>query len=93
MKICLYEMPGVPLGKHNIKDPRLDQADKLVLDITDNGVGIPMTVETRPAAVNKLEDRARVLGGLLQITSSKETGTRIRLLVKRSQLSTRSAQP
>jgi hypothetical protein len=30
MKICLYEMPGVPLGKHNIKDPRLDQADKLV---------------------------------------------------------------
>ena len=70
-----------------------DQADKLVLDITDNGVGIPMTVETRPAAVNKLEDRARVLGGLLQITSSKETGTRIRLLVKRSQLSTRSAQP
>ena len=30
MKICLYEMPGVPLGKHHIKDPRLDQADKLV---------------------------------------------------------------
>jgi hypothetical protein len=30
MKICLYEMPGVPLGKHNIKDPRLDQVDKLV---------------------------------------------------------------
>ena len=30
MKICLYEMPGVPLGKHNIKDPRMDQADKLV---------------------------------------------------------------
>ena len=30
MKICLFGIPGVPLGKHNVKDPRLDQADKLV---------------------------------------------------------------
>ena len=30
MKICVYGIPGVALGKHNIKDPRLDQADKLV---------------------------------------------------------------
>ena len=30
MKICVYSIPGVPLGRHNIKDPRLDQADKLV---------------------------------------------------------------
>jgi len=30
MKICLFGIPGVPVGKHNIKDPRLDQADKLV---------------------------------------------------------------
>ncbi len=30
MKICLFGISGVALGKHNIKDPRLNQADKLV---------------------------------------------------------------
>lgn len=63
-----------------------DEDDKLALEILDNGIGIPATDEDRPATVNKLVDRARVLDGLLQIASSKETGTRIRLLVKRSHL-------
>ena len=30
MKICLFGITGVPLGKHNVKDPRLDEADRLV---------------------------------------------------------------
>ncbi|MDO8540298.1 MAG: DUF933 domain-containing protein [Opitutaceae bacterium] len=30
MKICIYGVSGVHPGKHNVKDPRLDQADKLV---------------------------------------------------------------
>lgn len=30
MKICLYGITEVPLGKVNIKDPRLDEADRLV---------------------------------------------------------------
>jgi ribosome-binding ATPase YchF (GTP1/OBG family) len=30
MKISLAGIPGLSLGKHNLKDPRLDQADKLV---------------------------------------------------------------
>ncbi len=30
MKISLFGITGIPLGKHNVKDPRLDQADKLV---------------------------------------------------------------
>jgi hypothetical protein len=30
MKICLFGISGIPAGKHNLKDPRLDQADKLV---------------------------------------------------------------
>ena len=30
MKFCLFGISGIILGKHNIKDPRLDQADKLV---------------------------------------------------------------
>lgn len=68
-----------------------DEDDKLALEILDNGVGLPLNNEARPATVNKLEDRARVLDGLLQIASSKETGTRIRLLVKRSHLTSHPA--
>ena len=68
-----------------------DEDDKLALEIVDNGIGIPMNSDGHPTTVNKLEDRARVLDGLLQITSSKETGTRIRLLVKRSHLTTHPA--
>jgi ribosome-binding ATPase len=30
MKVALVGIAGVPLGKHKVKDPRLDQADKLV---------------------------------------------------------------
>ena len=30
MKICLFGITGVPLGKHNVKDARLDQIHKLV---------------------------------------------------------------
>jgi|SRR5436190_6384434 len=30
MKISLFGVQGIPLGKHNVKDPRLDQAHKLV---------------------------------------------------------------
>ncbi len=30
MKLCLFGISGIPPGKHNLKDPRLDQADKLV---------------------------------------------------------------
>ena len=30
MKICLFGISGLAPGKHNLKDPRLDQADKLV---------------------------------------------------------------
>src|SRR5262245_64014250 len=30
MKICLFGVRGLALGKHNVKDARLDQADKLV---------------------------------------------------------------
>jgi hypothetical protein len=30
MKICLFGITGIPVGNHNIKDPRLDQVDKMV---------------------------------------------------------------
>jgi len=30
MKIAIVGVPGIPVGKHNLKDPRLDQADQLI---------------------------------------------------------------
>lgn len=30
MKICIFGLTGIPLGKHNVKDVRLDQIHKLV---------------------------------------------------------------
>lgn len=63
-----------------------DEDDKLALEITDNGVGISTDNHKEPGAVSKLQDRARVLDGLLQIISGAGDGTRIRLFVKRSHL-------
>lgn len=63
-----------------------DVDDQLALEIIDNGIGLPLNDNRNPATVHKLQDRARVLEGLLNITSSKESGTSIRLLVKRSHL-------
>ncbi len=63
-----------------------DEDDKLALEILDDGIGLPLNAESNPATIHKLEDRARVLDGSLKIASSKEKGTTIRLLVKRSHL-------
>lgn len=30
MRICLFEFAGISPGKHNLKDPRLDQVDQLI---------------------------------------------------------------
>jgi len=68
-----------------------DEQDKLALEVLDNGVGIPIIEGKSPAAVRKLQDRADALGGIMQIESSKETGTCIRLLVKRSHLANKPA--
>jgi signal transduction histidine kinase len=64
-----------------------DEDDKLALEITDNGIGLPSDGRKKgPTAVNKLQDRAHVLDGLLQIVSAANDGTCIRLFVKRSHL-------
>ena len=68
-----------------------DEDDKLALEILDNGIGLPTDAKNMPATVNKLEDRARVLAGHLKVTSSKGTGTQIRLLVRRSYLTNQPA--
>jgi signal transduction histidine kinase len=63
-----------------------DEHDKLALEITDNGIGAPNDAECSPPKFSKLQDRARVLSGHMEVQTSKGAGTRILLLVKRSYL-------
>lgn len=69
-----------------------DEDDKLALEVTDNGVGLPSN-DRQPVAVRKLQDRARVLDGMLQVVSTQGDGTRIRLFVKRSHLTQHPVMP
>lgn len=66
-----------------------DEGDKLALEVVDNGLGLPRVLEngkeiTKP--VKKLDERARVLEGELNVRSEPGKGTRTLLTVKRSLL-------
>ncbi len=63
-----------------------DVRDRLVMEVCDNGIGLPRGEDEQVAAVKKLNDRARVLEGSLQVESSPGAGTTLRLSVKRSSL-------
>lgn len=66
-----------------------DEGDKLALEVVDNGQGLPRVIKngkeiTKP--VRKLDERARVLEGELNVRSEPGKGTRTLLTVKRSLL-------
>ncbi len=66
-----------------------DEGDRLALEVVDNGQGLPRVIEngkeiTKP--VRKLDERARVLEGELNVSSEPGKGTRTLLTVKRSLL-------
>jgi signal transduction histidine kinase len=63
-----------------------DSKDKLVLEVSDNGIGLPRGEGEEMAAVKKLSDRARVLEGSLEVESTTGQGTTLRLSVKRINL-------
>lgn len=63
-----------------------DSGDRLGMEIIDNGVGLPVNSGQSSVTVKKLEERSGVIGGTLEIDSSPEKGTSIRLLVKRMKL-------
>ena len=64
MKICAFGFPGVTIGRHNLKDPRLDAAHKLVeadkkayaqVDVvTDDGVMEADAIVATPDSVTEL---------------------------------------
>jgi len=49
MKICLFGLQGVPLGKHNVKDPPLDEVDRLVEAKKKTYVQVDVVGETEAA--------------------------------------------
>lgn len=63
-----------------------DEKDTLMIEVTDNGVGMKSKTGETNTSVAKLDDRARMLGGQLRIISSPDQGTCVRLEVKRSYL-------
>lgn len=63
-----------------------DQGERLVLEVSDDGVGLPEAGGSRVSGVRKLEERARVLEGQLQIESNHGVGTLLRLVVRRAHL-------
>jgi signal transduction histidine kinase len=76
-------------GATNVSVRLWDEADKLALEVIDNGKGLPKILKngletTKP--VRKLDERARVLEGELVMQSHPGKGTRILLTVKRSLL-------
>jgi signal transduction histidine kinase len=74
-----------------------DVDDKLALEICDNGIGFSSASDdkssSRPSSVHKLEERARVLDGQLDVVSVEGKGTSVRLTVKRSHLIVHSSLP
>ncbi|MCU0796383.1 MAG: histidine kinase [Akkermansiaceae bacterium] len=63
-----------------------DHGDSLVMEVEDNGIGLPVDAAGKAAAVRKLNDRAEVLSGRLTVESQPGQGTSLRLEVKRSNL-------
>lgn len=63
-----------------------DHGDSLVMEVEDNGIGLPVDAIGKAAAVRKLTDRAEVLEGRLTVESQPNQGTSLRLEVKRSNL-------
>lgn len=58
-----------------------DEGDDLILDIEDDGIGMPQEIADHPDTSRKLRQRAEILGGNFSIISSVGNGTRIRLAI------------
>lgn len=54
MKVALVGVTGVPLGKHKVRDPRLDQADKLVKADTKTYASVDVAGEEEASTADAL---------------------------------------
>jgi signal transduction histidine kinase len=65
-----------------------DDRGNLVLEIQDDGIGMPQEIADDPNTSRKLRQRAEVLGGNISITSSVGNGTCIRLAIRSKKFNT-----
>jgi signal transduction histidine kinase len=72
-------------AKH-VKIRLSDEGERLMLEIRDDGIGLPVSGEARKGAVHKLEERARILDGQLFVESEPGMGMLLRLVVRRANL-------
>ena len=57
------------------------QKRKLTLEVTDDGVGFDTSVQQMGNGMNSLRERAKEIGGVLQLESTPGMGTSIQLSV------------
>ena len=58
-----------------------EDANQLLVEVTDNGCGFDVTTAARGAGLTNMEDRLDALGGTLQIESTPGVGTTLRATV------------
>ena len=63
-----------------------DVHEHVVVEVRDDGVGLGIDQLRHHTIFHKLEERARVLGGILQVESAPGEGTTLYLRVARSAL-------
>lgn len=62
-----------------------EEGDNIVLAISDNGVGLPAADQTKAGAygLRSMRERARQMGGALEIDSTPGHGTRVEIVIPR----------
>ena len=65
MKICVFGIKEIGLGKHNVKDPRLDQADKLAEAQKKTYAQVEVVDEKEMLTVDAILTRRSALSDLL----------------------------
>lgn len=70
-----------------------DIKDSLVLEVADDGVGLPASTKSPEAILQKIADRARILQAKLTVESKTGLGTTLRLIIKRSHVLQKTTLP
>lgn len=88
LALCLYRIAQEALNnvvrhsKASLVEIEIAQMEnEIVLRIRDNGAGFDMTVPSAGIGLTSMKERAHLVGGSLQITSSAEWGTEVSALV------------
>ena len=75
MKICLFGVSGIAPGNHNLKDPRLDQAHKLVEALGER-IAQAVLEKFDAAAVTVTVRKPKPIAGVLDYAGIRLTRTR-----------------